>query len=143
MNDKARQLLLFTGLPLSIGALIYYIFLPDVHFVQIIDSFLPCSIHVSYPSQIIGLRVLRNYLFDFIWAFALSSCLFIFLEIKNRDNSIKVLLGLAFFETIMELSQLSHIFPGTFDICDIIAELVANIIVITLFSGGLCSEKME
>ena len=137
MNDKARQLLLFTGLPLSIGALIYYIFLPDVHFVQIIDSFLPCSIHVSYPSQIIGLRVLRNYLFDFIWAFALSSCLFIYLEVKDKGGGIKLLLGMALFEIIMELSQLSHILPGTFDICDILVELVANIIVILSINRGI------
>ena len=130
MNDKARQLLLFTGLPLSIGALIYYIFLPDVHFVQIIDSFLPCSIHVSYPSQIIGLRVLRNYLFDFIWAFALSACLFIYLDVKDRGSGVKAFWGIALFEIAMELSQLLSIFPGTFDICDIFVELIANIIVI-------------
>lgn len=70
MSDKMRQLLLFTGLPLSIGALIYYIFLPDVYFVRMIDCLLPYSIHVSYPSQLMCLRVLRNYSFDFIWAFA-------------------------------------------------------------------------
>ena len=130
MSDKVRQLLLFTCLPLSIGALFYYIFLPDVYFVRIIDRLLPYSIHVSYPSQLICLRILRNYLFDFIWAFALSSCLLLFLEVKTRDSGIKVLLGILFFEIVMELSQLLHFLPGTFDICDIFAELIANVIVI-------------
>lgn len=130
MSDKARQLLLFTGLPLSIGALIYYIFLPDVYFVRMIDCLLPYSIHVSYPSQLMCLRVLRNYSFDFIWAFALSSCLFIYLDVKDRGSGVKAFWGIALFEIAMELSQLLSIFPGTFDICDIFVELIANIIVI-------------
>jgi len=80
------------------------------------------------------MRILRNHLFDFLWAFAVSSCSLIILDIKDRAMLFHAFCGVLAFEILMELSQALLVFPGTFDVVDIFTELTANIIIALYFN---------
>ena len=84
-----------------------------------IRSLLPV---IDYPA------VIRNFAADFLWAYALFSCLRLSLrdELSGRYN-ITVLLLVAVVAVAIECLQLTKIFPGTFDLLDIVVELSAAV----------------
>lgn len=127
-KNKIRILLVV--LPLIIGGMGYYIYFPNVYFVKGVDSIVPISFHLPYEVHGIW-KVLRNYGFDFLWAVAFSAGIsFFYNEWKTliRKGFALVLV----LEFGMELIQLFPNITGTFDICDIIVEFVANVLVILL-----------
>ena len=122
-------------LPLLAGALIYVYLSPQVYFVkclpqQIISVSIPVSIPVSMPGGLTKryefLKVIRNYLPDMLWGYALVFALFrIF---GNNRADIKTVFGIAFiFSACMELLQLSSGVKGTFDVLDIVAMCAAEL----------------
>ncbi len=67
--------------------------------------------------------IIRNHLCDFLWAYSLANSLnYIGLD-KRQTFIITLLTGVVF-----EVLQLLHLIRGTFDILDILAELLACII---------------
>lgn len=86
---------------------------------------------VNYP------YIIRNFACDFLWTYSMFFCLRLILgePLKSKYN-FWVIAVTAFVATILEIMQLIHIIPGTFDCLDILAELiaivVADLITITL-----------
>ena len=70
--------------------------------------------------------LIHDFAADFLWTYSLLFCLRLALgdEMKGRHN-ITVILVTSGAAVIIELLQLIDGFPGTFDIFDIVAELIA------------------
>ena len=130
MLKNLRKLITYTVFPLILGSLIYYLFFPNVIFVRIIDSYLPFHVHFSLPSHPWVICFLRNYFFDFIWALAMTECVYFVLNIKNKHSGLILFAGILAFEIFLEAIQISEYLPGTFDVGDIFIEMFASIIVI-------------
>ena len=92
-------------------------------------------ISVNYP------EIIRNYACDFLWGYALYSGLRLFDE-KSNPHAKSALIALTAV-TILELTQLSPKFPGTFDCFDILVETAAVItaMFITTLPGRFIHEK--
>lgn len=126
-------------LPLLAGALIYILFSKDVYFVK----FLPVPIMEAgalepYMLNNPFLKILRNYVPDILWGYALVFALFQAMDNNTADIN-KVLFVAALFSVVMELLQLSSKVKGTFDVLDIAVMLVAEVFavfIIKKYLGG-------
>lgn len=114
-------------IPLMIGALLYYIMCPEVFFVKIIERYLDLNIHIEYRvEQNIVTKFFRNYFFDYIWAFALTNALNLIFESDTmahlKSCFISVMVGI-----FLEVSQLIRVVYGTFDVLDILSEILGTV----------------
>jgi hypothetical protein len=117
-------------LPILIGGSLYYLVSPDVIFVQQTDNFLGIGFHVAdIGKDFFVMKFIRNYLLDMMWSYALIFALFA-LDDNNTANLLKIFPGAFSFSTIMEFLQLTPIAKGTFDVCDIAAEFLAEVIAV-------------
>ena len=132
---KKKYLAINVLVPLLIGAVIYYLFFPKTIFVALIDKFLGFSYHITINPNCF-VRILRCYLLDFLWAYAFTSFVVWILEYKKW-----VLALTAVFMVSMELLQLFFPALGTFDIFDILAEIVAGIIAVFISRRRIGNEK--
>lgn len=109
-------------LPLLLGAVLYYIYCPQVMFVRGIDRMFGWENHRLISSMYPLRGFVRNYLFDFLWAYAFASCVTVITD--NRIIRLAIpITALVLFES-MQL-----IWPnfGTFDVWDIVVEILAVI----------------
>ena len=97
------------SLPILAGSLFYYVTSPQVIFVQNIDSLLGVSLHVGTENTFVV--NLRSYMPDMLWAYAL-------------------VFSLMLFSTIMEVLQVTGCVKGTFDVMDIIVEIIAELMAV-------------
>lgn len=120
-------LVLNISVPIMIGAIIYYLFCPDVIFVQQVDAIWGHGIHVNcFNMNNILVRFIRNYFLDMIWGYALVFTLYLFIA-NNTAELMKIFIVSFVFSAIMEILQLASFVRGTFDIFDIVVELIAEI----------------
>lgn len=132
----------FVFCPLVLGGLFYYYFCPDVHYVSLIDGVIKHGIHA--PKHLVVNPVIvfiRNYIIDMLWAISMASTIALIL-IGNRKVYwlvfVPVIIGL-----VLELLQKKGLITGTFDVIDILFELMGAIIVYILikFSKEKDDEK--
>lgn len=116
-----------------IGGLMYYLCCPDVLFVKALDSIIGTGFHIMPDTSVAVIRIIRYYLFDVIWANSLTVLVFALLGDSVSDKRY-VLAVLIIFEVLMESIQLIPGINGTFDVFDIAAEILVNIIVINYIS---------
>lgn len=133
---KKTIILLNVTAPIIIGAVFYYIFGRDTVFVELIDNILGFSMHITNTGNNFGIKMARCYLPDFLWAYALMSAVLLFWGYDKRIIALVII-----YETVLELLQLFSCVKGTFDVWDILIEILAGIIVIKLFRRSLKNEK--
>lgn len=122
--------------PLIVGAVIYYVFFEETIFVRLIDDIFGLGCHVSLNLENVFVRLIRFYLLDFLWAYAMMSFV-----LWSFGTDRKIVIGIVLFEILMEMIQLFPFVKGTFDVCDIGMEIAADILVILLFRRRLKNEK--
>ena len=125
MNKRIRILLLIVILPLIAGTLIYIILSPETYIVR----FLSRLIHHTETSTISSMptlgKIIRNYVPDFLWAFSFMGGLFLTNIIDSQFRLIKCCLLTAFLCVLFEILQLLPLIHMTFDIWDVIVEIIA------------------
>ncbi|MGN0320491.1 MAG: hypothetical protein ACI4D1_06235 [Lachnospira sp.] len=122
-------------LPIMTGAVIYYIISPDVVFVQRIDAFIGTGMHAGEQAARNAVTVLiRNYLPDILWAYALTFSI-LFATGNNAAHLRGIFLTAASFSTVMEILQLTPLVKGTFDVADIIVEVVAELVAVFIIKA--------
>ncbi len=126
MSEK-RLLILNIVVPLAVGALIYYILFPDIIFVKAIDNLSGVSFHIPVKLSNAFVRCLRFYLLDVLWAYSLMSIVILMF----RDSK-TVYITVFLFVIAMEMIQMIPSIPGTFDIFDIVIEMIACLIAIRI-----------
>lgn len=147
MNWKNKVILILVTvfLPLTIGTILYYIFCPEVWFVQKINQLFYIKIPVGlWTFTDRGSKFIRYYLFDFLWAFGLVNALDILCGRNMRSMvlavSITTMLG-----AFLEYMQLIGLAKGTFDIFDIFAVLLGAVVGVFTQKvlGEYCNEKIR
>lgn len=114
-------------IPILAGSLLYYITSPDVIFVKNIDRLIGIDLHVSMENTFV--IIMRSYLPDMLWAYALVFSLVAVTGNRTADVwKMSVFAGV--FSTIMEILQLTGYVRGTFDVMDIIVEIIAELMAV-------------
>ena len=109
------------SLPILVGSLFYYVTSPQVIFAQNIDRLLGVSLHVGTENTFVV--NLRSYMPDMLWAYALVFSLM--LVTGNKTAYVwKMFVIAGMFSTIMEVLQVTGCVKGTFDVMDIIVEII-------------------
>ncbi len=133
MRKNIGRIAVCVVLPLAVGGLLYYLFCPDVIFVKKIDSVTNINMHVKVSGALAKpLQIFRNYFFDLLWAYALASMIYLFIE-NNAHAGIWSICGATLLGALLEVLQLLGVSMGTFDFLDIIIECggaVAGVIII-------------
>lgn len=130
MCNKKTIILLNVIIPILIGAIIYYFFSPNVLFVRYIDDKLGIAFHfVNAIDENEVLQFVRYYFLDMLWAYALVFALYGIMD-NNSANLVKIFLMTCLFSTVMELLQITPLANGTFDMGDVILEMVAEVIAV-------------
>ena len=126
-------------IPLLIGGVVYYICCPDVYFAEQFDELTGINFHINIEKSVYGIRLLRFYFFDVLWAYSLT---FAVVLVIGHEYRLSVLFGvIALFEAAMELLQLIPGVLGSFDIFDILLEAVTSVVVIFICIGRRKYEK--
>lgn len=136
MKRKRRTCIeLHIIVPLLVGAFIYIFCSPEVYFVKCIPQNLTGEgLLKTLPEQYPHFRVIRNYLPDMLWGYALVFALFRIVG-NNAADTKKVMLISFLFSAFMELLQLSSSVKGTFDVFDIGAMLVAEVFAVFIINN--------
>ena len=96
-------------------------------FVQNIDRLLGVSLHVGMENTFVV--NLRSYMPDMLWAYALVFSLM--LVTGNKTAYVwKMFVIAGMFSTIMEVLQVTGCVKGTFDVMDIIVEIIAELMAV-------------
>ena len=109
------------SIPILAGSLFYYVTSPQVIFAQNIDRLLGVSLHVGTENTFVV--NLRSYMPDMLWAYALVFSLM--LVTGNKTAYVW-----SMFSTIMEVLQVTGCVKGTFDVMDIIVEIIAELMAV-------------
>ncbi len=137
-----KTILLNAIVPILLGAIIYYIFSPNVIFVKKIDEIFEYKFHIKVTNTNIVWRLLRNHFLDMLWSYALVFALFYIFD--NNVASLKAVLIISFMTScIMEILQLFSIARGTFDLWDITCMLVAQGIAAFIIKKMLLRRKLS
>lgn len=130
-------------LPIFIGGIIYYVLSPNVIFVKAIDSMIGGGIHfdISITDNVI-LNFVRNYFLDMLWSYALVFAVF-YLTGNDTAHLKKILLLVFAFSAAMELLQLTTVAEGTFDVVDILAELLAEVFAVIIIKVTNKKEELK
>lgn len=134
-NREKLFLILNIAIPILIGALTYYVISPDVIFVQQIDSFLGIDNHgydIEHASSVI--RFVRLYFLDMTWGYALVFALYL-LTGNNTADLIKLLILAVAFSAVLEFLQITSLVKGTFDVIDIVAEALAEMVAVFIIKA--------
>ena len=115
------------SIPILAGSLLYYVTSPQVMFVQNIDRLLGVSLHVGMENTFVV--NLRSYMPDMLWAYALVFSLMLVTGNKTADVW-KMFVIAGMFSTIMEVLQVTGCVKGTFDVMDIIVEIIAELMAV-------------
>ncbi|MGN0342226.1 MAG: hypothetical protein ACI4DO_05470 [Roseburia sp.] len=129
MKKNRDRLFLVINILLSImaGAIIYYMISPEVLFVQQIDGFIGKGFHVDAPAGSRWLlSLVRNYVPDMMWGYALVFALCLISGSDYGAELRRIFVVAAIFSAVMEALQLIPGVHGTFDVWDIVAEVIAE-----------------
>lgn len=116
-------------LPLLLGSAIYYLYSPDVLFVRSIDSTTNLNFHIKIDGSVWVFLFVRNFFLDMLWAYALVFMLY-YLIGNNTANLRKIFLIAFSLSVAMEILQITPIVEGTFDLCDIAVEFLAEVVAV-------------
>ncbi len=135
------------GLPLLIGAVIYIMLSEDLLFMKWLfnDISLCDSFHIDMSQNKI-LQIIRFYIPDMLWSYSLFFGILFTLKIKASNRLTAFVIGIAFI-SIMEFIQIHPSVSGTFDVMDLIVEIIAIAVAVfvaekTLFKEDLKNEKV-
>lgn len=123
--SKREKIIILTNVlvPITIGSMIYIILSPDVYFVNILDKLM--KINRAVVNNNFFIVFIRNYFLDMLWGYSL---VFALAFIYGKDINLRKIIIIAFsFSISIELLQLTPIIRGTFDIYDIVLELIAEL----------------
>lgn len=135
--NNAKLFFINVVTPILIGAIIYYLFFPEAAFVNLVDAVFKHSFHILINLDTIFFKLIRFYVLDFLWAYGFMSAVLLV-----SGNCKRLVLFVFLFEVILEVLQLHPRVKGTFDVCDICVEIIANILVINILGRRYKHEEV-
>lgn len=141
-NNKIG-LLINIMIPIFLGAIIYYLFSPDVLFVKKIDSIIGPDYHIKILlNDNLIFKFIRNYFLDMLWAYALVITLF-FVIGNNTVSVLKIFLIAYTFSVTLEILQTTPIAEGTFDLYDMAVEFLAEVVAVLIIKKYFLEERKK
>ena len=126
MKKKSVFIALNIGIPLFIGAVLYYLMSPETIFVEVIDRMIGREVHGSIiPLHNGFFRFVRFYFLDMCWGYALIISLHTILS-NNTTKLVRSFLLAVIFSASLEFLQMTPMAKGTFDVFDILCEVLAE-----------------
>ena len=113
-------------IPLIVGFMIYFIFRPNAYIIQPIYTLFGIKAR-SVDGNNMFWKFVNNYACDILWSYSLTFVSIFLLRNMKRCIWIGVLVCVLF-ETMVESLQLIPAFPGTFDVFDMLAELITTLL---------------
>lgn len=111
-------------LPLILGLLIYIMFRPNTMVARLLIRVIPPLGNISYELGTGWLALLlKNYVCDMLWAYALTISLIWYGQMFHQPIWKSCIISVVF-AVCMELAQVLPFVVGTFDMIDIVAEMV-------------------
>lgn len=136
---RIKRIILFLNIfiPLVLGLLLYLFTKPENYISLFVSQFYSFpTFNCSSPIM----EFINNWGCDFLWAYSLSAILFeLFKSFKHSwifSSLISISLGIS-----MELLQYYNVVAGTFDVWDIIVEIIAVIVSILIIKSIFREEK--
>ena len=114
-------------IPLLLGSAIYISMTDDTFISRWVRSAVAWEVDAVIRPDPGILRLLRNYLCDICWAYSMVFCVAWILG----DGSVSLAVAVSIcvlFSSLMEFLQLCAAIPGTFDVWDILLEIVSCLI---------------
>ena len=144
MKEIKRTVFLIINIliPIGLGAVIYYLVSPDVLFVKQIDLLLGKAMHFEVANDISVVKFIRNYFLDMLWAYALVFALSLII-CRNAAQLWETFMIAFIFSAILELLQITPVVQGTFDIWDIMVELIAELVAVFIIKISFLEEVQE
>ncbi len=140
---STKFLVLNIIIPILLGAVIYYLFSPEVIFVRWIDGLWGIDFHVDgLPKDNLILRFVRNHFLDMLWGYALVFAIFFVLGNNAAELCRSFIIAFSF-STVMELLQITPIANGTFDVLDISFEFLAEVVAVFIIKIILMRRKLK
>lgn len=131
MHKRKKFIVFNVFIPLLIGAVLYYVLCPDVSFVVLIDQSLGIKRTAIHKMGVIT-RIVRNYFFDILWAYSLTCMLFVIWGYDRKAVKYTfILAGLLCIS--LELLQGTGLVKGTFDIIDIMVEILTVFVALIIW----------
>lgn len=110
--------------PLTAGFTIYLLFQSDVPIVNAFSRFFGISLHSPQSLPVWMHTIVRNYLPDAFWAYALVFSMVFILGCSKLHCRLAFIIS-SFISLLTETAQLLALIPGTFDILDTLIEIIA------------------
>lgn len=124
INNPLRFKLIYTlinvGIPLAVGGLIYFLFVPTADISKWLYNTLGCF-RVETGIDLTGSFV-TCYLADFLWAYALFNVVSV-IQVNTVIDFAYVFIETILLVCIIETLQLTPLLNGTFDVFDIFVEV--------------------
>jgi uncharacterized MAPEG superfamily protein len=121
---------------LVLGVFIYIVFRTDTYISKYligVTRLKSLSMYMSEKDNIFT-QFARNHMCDFLWAYAFTFSMQIFIKANDKDEYIKLSFYCLLFEILVEVVQKLNIIKGTFDVYDIIFEGLASFIALFIIS---------
>lgn len=124
--------------PLVAGLIIYILYKPEAYICRFIHSILGTS---QNPDIILQknciINFVRFHLSDMCWSYALTSALSLILTLNRKSVAIAVSIN-TIFSITLEILQLNKVISGTFDVTDILLQILSGFMSagIILYFGG-------
>ena len=135
-----------TLLPLILGTIVYLSLKPNAYISSIIYKWLPFHISISPFEKNILTIFIHGYFCDMLWAYAFMITL-CFSSAYQTNLKAYIVIACIIFESLIELLQYLHIISGTFDLWDIILEILMNLLAIVIWKynvkGGIKTYEKE
>ena len=142
-NKNIAFLIINILVPLLLGTLNYYFISPDVIFVKRIDTFIGNGIHFNnIDNKLWIIKFVRNYLLDMLWGYALVFALKLIFN-NNAADTLKIFVIAVAFSAVMEILQITPIAQGTFDVLDILVEILAEVTAVFIIKKHFLEEVKE
>ena len=107
---------------LILGLTIYLVFVPTAHISQLIYDIIGINLQAKYNFK--EYSIVKCYVADFLWAYALFNLIVVIQADKVKDF-LCVGIECVLFACLIEALQLTPLFDGTFDVLDILVEVIA------------------
>ena len=108
-----------------IGLFLYLVLRPDAYITILVNKFIPMPV-ISGAGVLAAMKkAVRNYAADVLWAYALAFAVMFVLGCSKKDMQIGFLVCSGF-EILIEVLQKPGVLYGTFDMLDILFEVISS-----------------
>jgi hypothetical protein len=130
MKKEGRFWTFNIACPILMGFILYVLFRPDTHISKLVYTYIGIE-YTGIPIFNVFTSFIKNFACDILWAYSLTFTVSLLLGQGKKQFKFSFVVC-AFFEILMELLQMTQLIGGTFDILDILFEIMTTAIALLI-----------